>query len=242
MIASVGQASAALSYTEDFESLSPADAAALSGTGWLIGNVIQAGGTGAWFGPNNGAPNTSAGGGLNGYSAVVTGQGGATQGTNQLSVFSDYNGWSAFGGAGSQTLDTFVYRDLGLVTADMVGQTYEFTYDTKEGNISSGPTAEAYAYITVLKSSDNSFGTIFNDETDTENGIDWNRGTVSVAVDAGMVGELMQIGFRNRTTEWEASGVFYDNLSFSVSAVPEPSSLSILAVSASGLLVRRRRA
>ena len=236
----IPRASADITYAENFETRAPLSATALSGAGWKIGNIIIAGGSGAWFGPGNEAPNCGAtGSSLNGYSALVETEGGPSQGNVQLSVFSDYNSWSPFSLTGAQTVDTFVYLDLGTITADMSGKTYGFGFDTKEGNISGVPASEAYAYINVLKSSNSSYATLFNSELTTKNGTTWNSNLITITVDSSMVGELLQIGFRNRTTEWAPSGVYYDNLNFS--AVPEPSSTCLLGLGALITLVRRRR-
>ena len=208
---------AALSYSQDFESLDPNSATALSGDGWFIGNCLVGGG--CWFGPGNEAPNSPASG-VNGYSALVTDQGGVGQGGVQLSVYSDYNPWSSFGGAGSQTLETFVYRDIGIIGAGDANQTIQFNFDVKQGNIGDSTLgSQAWAYINVIKVSDSSFATLYNGQFETTTvGTDWISGSLDVTIDASWAGELLQIGFKNTTTEWDASGVVYDNLS--VAAVP----------------------
>jgi hypothetical protein len=42
----------------------------------------------------------------------------------------------------------------------------------------------------------------------------WNTYTLSLTIDAGLVGQLLQIGFANTATSYVSSGVFYDNLSW----------------------------
>lgn len=234
----IPRASADISYAENFESRDSTSSSALSDAGWKIGNVVLGGGS--WFGPGNEAPNCGATGStLNGYSALVTTEGGPSQGNVQLSVFSDYNPWGPFSLNGDQTADTFVYLDLGTITSDMTGKTYGFSFDTKEGNIAQAPASEAYAFVKVLQQSNTSYSTLFNNELSTKNGTEWNSSLITITVDSTMVGELMQIGFRNRTTEWAPSGVYYDNLNFT--AVPEPSSMCLLGLGALITLVRRRQ-
>jgi len=233
---------AAISYSEDFEGMNTASTTDLSGDGWLIGNCLAGGG--CWFGPGNGAPNSPAAG-VNGYSALVGDQGGPEQGNVQLSVFSDYNGWSPFGGAGDQTLDTFVYRDVGTIGLDDVGETITFSFDVKEGNIGSSantPSASAWAYINILEQTA-SYATLANIEVETTNvGTGWTVASVSLLIDAAWVGELMQIGFRNNTTEWDASGMYYDNLSVAnASAVPVPAAAWLFGSALAGLAAYRKK-
>jgi hypothetical protein len=74
-------------YTQDFESLNAADGASLTNDGWLVfGNVFDGSGNYKFgYGPF-GAPN-----GGSGFSAIDSGQGGAAQGSQQLSIYNDYN-------------------------------------------------------------------------------------------------------------------------------------------------------
>ena len=112
---------AALSYSTDFESFVTGDV-----EDYVIGNIVN-GGAG-WFPGTYGAPgdyNT-------GYSAIVN-EGGPNQGTQQLSTFSDYNAWSPFTAGAGTTIETFVYRDVGLLDAGDIGSTYTLSFDGKLG-------------------------------------------------------------------------------------------------------------
>jgi hypothetical protein len=42
----------------------------------------------------------------------------------------------------------------------------------------------------------------------------WGNYSVSLAIDAGLVGQLLQFGFMNTATSYAGSGVFYDNIHF----------------------------
>ena len=74
-------------YSQDFETLNAADVDALGNDDWLVfGNVFALDWTYLYgYGPF-GAPNDGAA-----FCAIVAGEGGAEQGTQQLSVFNDYN-------------------------------------------------------------------------------------------------------------------------------------------------------
>lgn len=240
--------SAALAtYSQNWEGFGPAgsntwdsDAAAISGDGWVIGNVNVTTG-GAWF-AGQAAPNNAADG-LNGYSSLVTGQGGPAQGDVQLSIFSDYNSWSPFTTPGT-TLQTFVYKDIGTIDVSDVGKTFRFSFDGKLGGVENDPASQAWAYISVLKQSDGTYSTLANPQFDSDAMLttNWSGGSVEVTIDAGMVGELLQIGFAAEATDWGASGVYYDNLSFS--PVPVPAAAWLFGSGVLGMVgvARRKKA
>lgn len=233
---------AALSFSDDFEARNAADPAALADYGF--GNVIVAGGGGAFFSGVN-APNNTADG-LNGYSRIESGQGGPAQGQQQLAVYSDYNGFGPFATQpGDQTVDTFVFHDIGNFSAADANVTYTFTFDAKEGDINTSDPANpssAFAYINVLQTSNGSFATLFNQEIETTNvGPDWQTLSISVTVDAAWAaaGELLQVGFRNNTFEFQPSTVFYDNIN--VQAVPVPAAAWLFGSALVGLFAARRK-
>ena len=224
---------ALLSYSQNWEGVNPATDTVI-GDGFIIGN-INVGTGGAWF-ENFAAPNSPAIG-QNGYSAFVTGEGGVDQGNNQLSVFSDYNSWSPFT-AGGVTLQTYTYRNNGTIGLDDVGMTYRFAFDGKLNGAT-----DAWAFVKVLKQSDNSYIELANntfDSTTLAGG--WGGGFVDLTIDAGMVGELVQFGFANEAFDWGPSGVFYDNLNFAeVSAVPVPAAVWLFGSGLLGLVGVARR-
>jgi hypothetical protein len=224
---------AALGYSTDFESYTTGDV-----EDFKIGNIVN-GGAG-WFPGTYGAPGDY----NNGYSAIVH-EGGVPQGNNQLSIFSDYNAWSPFTAGPGTTIQAFVYRDVGTITGDMLGNTYSFSFDAKLGNIAAPSQAEAF--IKVLKQSDASYFELVNNvfDSDANLTVDWGGGQVLLTVDAGMVGELLQIGFNNTATDYGASGVVYDNLSFAAApAVPVPAAVWLFGSGLLGLVgvARRRKA
>ncbi|MGB5325071.1 MAG: hypothetical protein WBN40_06580, partial [Pseudomonadales bacterium] len=197
-------------YSQDFESLATGDGAALSNDGWLVGgNVFNdpaltsfAYGYFSFPAPNPGAA----------WSGIVTGQGGAPQGAQQLSAYNDYN--NADHGTGKYIQAHLFQEQLGAISASDVGKTYSFTFDSKVGNLIAPSTADAF--VKVLKSSDLSFAQLFIDSITTHTlGASWATNTINVTILAAWVGETLQFGFRNVATAYNASGVFYDNVSFS---------------------------
>ena len=232
--------SAALSYSQDWEG-NTAGAAGGVGDGWIIGNVDNTTG-GQWF-AGLAAPTQV------GAWADFVDEGGAAQGNTQLSAFTDYNNNAIFAG---NNVVGFLYKDLGTVTADMVGDTYAFSFDGKWGNIDGSglnDPGDANAYVTIL---DGSFATQFNAEfnyTGLPGDGSWGGGVVEVPIISAYVGSLLQIGFSHEvnldaepasgTADWD-TGVFYDNLNFA--AVPVPAAVWLFGSGLLGLVgVARRR-
>jgi hypothetical protein len=237
-IAFAPAANAALSYSNDFESFTTGDI-----PGFAIGNIVN-GGAG-WF-----AGTPAPGDYNNGYSRIVSGEGDVAQGAQQLSAFNDYNPWSPFGdGVSNVTIQAFLATDVGFITGDMVDKTYKFTFDAKipgcpgEGftnGVSCDPSSQAEAFIKVLDQ-DNNFIELANIvfDSDADAGLTWGTYSISLAVDAGMEGKLLQLGFNNTATDYAPSTVYYDNLNFNV---PVPAAVWLFGSGLLGLVgVARRR-
>ena len=97
-------------------------------------NVFEPDGTTFLFGyniPLDPAPN----GQIEGYSAIVAGEGGVDQGAQQLSIFSDYNN-QADQTAGNR-IESNMFRER-TITAEDEGTTITFGFDFKRGNINEG--------------------------------------------------------------------------------------------------------
>jgi exo-beta-1,3-glucanase (GH17 family) len=195
-------------YEQDFEGLGlPADdAAALTNDGWRIfANVFQPDGTTYIRGyGGGGAPN-----GGDGYSAVVAGEGGPDQGEQQLSIYGDYiNQPDQTAG---NVIESNVYQERTIEAGD-VGNTYTFTADFKRGNIEGASTA--LAFIKTLNPAAGFETTNFITEDTTNADTNWNTLSIEITIDAGLVGQLLQYGFQNTSSNNQGSGIFYDNVSF----------------------------
>ena len=200
--------SIACEYAQDFETAVPGDPPqpvpnSLSDDGWLVGaNVFAPDGTTflydyfAFPAPNGGA----------GFSAVAVGEGGAEQGAQQLSIYNDYN--NADHGVGN-IIEAIVFRERTIVAGD-VGTTLTFTFDAKRGNIEGASTA--LAFIKTLDPGAGFATTNFITEDTTNLPDSWGTLTISLAVDASLVGQVLQYGYQTRATNFEGSGNFYDNI------------------------------
>ncbi|MGF1508414.1 MAG: Ig-like domain-containing protein [Myxococcota bacterium] len=203
---------------QDFESLDANSATALSDDGWLVfANVFDAGGTFLFsFGPNP-APNATVSPDDTFISAVVTGEGDASQGEQQLSVFNDYNccdlttGSPQGHGNGTDRVEVNVFQEINSIPASFIGQTLTFSFDAKRGNIEGATTARAF--ITTLDPNSGFSQTNFVEVDVTSIPDTWARYEISLDLsDPALEGQILQVGFRNTASDFEGSGIFYDNV------------------------------
>ena len=204
-------------YAQDFEALDMASPTALSGDGWRIfANVFNAA-TGDFqynygvFDAPNGGP---------GFSAVATGSGGPFQMTQYMNTYTDYANGDQ--GNGSR-INTLLFQEQPIGAAD-VGSTWRFGFDylqTPDVVNGQGETT-TQAFIKVLKSSDGSFATLFDNQFDSTDASTsaWASMALDILVDPSFSGELLQFGFTSFVTNFEDSGRFYDNIEWAPLAAP----------------------
>lgn len=198
-----------LEYQQNFESLDPMDSKALADDGWKVfGNVFDGVtykyGYGAFPAPNGGPA----------FCAVDSAQGGAEQGDQQLSIYNDYNNMDH---AKGYLIESNVFRER-RIKADEVGKTLVFSFDAKRGNINDPAdplcpcTSTAFAFIKTLNPAAGFATTNLVKQETTAIPQMWDRYTLSLPIDAGLVNQLLQVGFTSTATRYQPSGVFYDNL------------------------------
>ena len=238
-IAIVPVSHAALStYTQDFESMTPGQGWPpndLSADGWQVFGI-------AWdanhytepanqlstygpFEPADGEPGS--------FQSLATGEGGPDQGDLVLSKYSDYNN----PGQGDLYIQALTYQTQTIALSD-VGL-WRFTFDAKIGNLEGD--SSAFAYIQTI---DPTF--FFQKEVvifdSTNLPVEWGTYTVELLIDEMMVGDILNFGFSATATNYNGSGVFYDNLRFA--PVPLPAAVSLLAsglIGLIGLSIRKKR-
>jgi hypothetical protein len=217
LVPTVGQA--VEPYSQDFEFLFQPDPAALANDGWLVyGNVSQPDGTyiygyGPFTAPNDGFA----------FCQIDLDQGGPDQGFQQLVVFSDYNNTAH---ADGNLVESNVYQEYTIGPED-VGHTWKLQFDAKRGNIAGSSTAAAF-----LKTLDPSSGYATTNLVTVEMTAipeTWGTFVISLTLDASLEGQLFQFGFTNTATDYESSGIFYDNIYFLIddlTAAPELASVA----------------
>ncbi len=207
LVALLPAASLALTpYSQDFEDLDADNTAALADDGWLVfGNVFNAGGDylygyGVFAAPNDGS----------GFCQIATGEGGAAQGMQQLNVFSDYNNQDH---ANGYIIEANVFQEQTIEAGD-VDDTWVFEFDAKRANLEGASTA--LAFIKTIDPNNNFATTNFVTIEMTDAPTTWSTYSISLTIDGSLEGQLLQIGFQNTATNYEGSGVFYDNIDFRV--------------------------
>ncbi len=218
------------SYSEDFEGLDMSSPTALGDAGWnIFANVFTPDGLGYLYGygvfP---APN---GGG--GFSNVAGGEGGPAQGDQQLVIFNDYN--NADHNIGNR-IEANVFQEQ-IISAGDVGSEYTFSFDAKLGDIAGASTA--LAFIKTLDPN-NGFATtnfIQIDTTSISGG--WDHYSMSLFIDGGLDGQILQFGFANTAANFDASGVFYDNVDFR--PVPLPGAVWLMMSGLAAFSTMRRK-
>jgi len=189
-------------YAQDFEGLVQADPDALGNDGWLVfGNVYAPDQTHLYsYGPFS-APNHNLA-----FCQIVLGEGGEEQGDQVLSVFSDYENLDH---ANGNLIESNVYREQAIGVAD-VGTTWRFKFDHKRGNIDGNSTA--HAFIKTLDPNNEYITTRLLTAEMTSIPDTWGADSLQISIDATLEGQILQFGFNNMATNYEASGIFYDNV------------------------------
>ena len=234
--ASLTTAALAISpYTQNFEGMNAASPSALTNDGWLyFANVFSSGGNYLYFYGPGGAPN-----GTSGFSSVAGGEGGANQGTQYLNIYSDYLNQGAH--TAGDIVEALVFQERVISAADL-GLTFNFRFDYKASSQAgpSGATTTA-AFMKILDPS-NGFATLVNPTLNTTAASTsvWSEGnTMSITIDNGWTGKLLQFGFLSKASNNQGSGVYYDNVS--LTPVPEPATMTALALGVAAALKRRRK-
>jgi hypothetical protein len=196
-------------YNQDFEALNQANTTALGDDGWLVFGNVFGPDWAYWYGygpfpaPNDGAA----------FSAIAAGEGGPQQGAQQLVVFSDYNNTDH--GAGAY-IESNVFQEQLIGPGD-VTEVWFFHWDAKRGNIEGESTA--LAFIKTLDP-DAGFATTNFLTMDMTNIPDtWGSYLLYIYIDPSLDGQLLQFGFLNVATNYQGSGIFYDNVRFNISPV-----------------------
>jgi len=223
------------SYSQDFEGLAIGDGAALTNDGWKVfGNVFDPGGNYLYgYGPF-GAPNPGGG-----FSAIATGEGGPNQGLQYINTYSDYNNSNEHSAGNIVEANVFQEQIIG---AGDLGQTFTFGFDFKASSgFGPGGATRTWAFIKVLDSANFSLLAFPRTETTAASTSVWSEGnTINITIDPSWTNDILQFGFMSTATNFQPSGVYYDNVSFG--AVPEPASMVALGAGLLTLARKRRKA
>ena len=208
-LAPVASHAALAPYAQDFESLDLPYVYALAFDGWLVcGHVYDTDLTLLYsYGPYP-APNSAAA-----FCALVSGEGGPLQGTQQLSVFSDYNNTDH---AEGYLIESIVYREQTIALED-VGKLCVLLWDAKHGDWSG---AVAYATAQVFwdvgaPGGLPRIGFPMVTAYDMTNIPDtWGNYLAMFTIQPGWDGDVLRFGFASIATSYDPTVIFYDNVKF----------------------------
>jgi beta-glucanase (GH16 family) len=213
-----GDAPSTIEYEQDFEALNQADPDALANDGFVVFADVWIGevGTGVFlyqygtFPAPNGGP---------GFSAIANGEGGTAQGSQYLNIYSDYGNQDHGNGL---TINTSVFQELrdleNRITAADIPSCWTFTFDYKSPfqNGIADPASNATANVFFVTLDPNAGFAATNDirfDTTAASNMDWASGSIRIDLsDPLLVDQILQVGFNTTATNFEDSGVFYDNL------------------------------
>ncbi len=217
-------------YSQDFQGLSLSDPAALSSDGWsFFVNAFQPNGDYAG-GYGDAAPNGP-------QISALSDDG---NGNQYLNVYSDYNNGDQ-GPPNNFLLETNVYQQQTIGAADLnTTITFDFDYRAADDPFQPSGGTTTFAFIKVF---DPAFNLLDIQLLETTNAsMVFTSGSLSQLIDPNWTDAILQFGFLSNVTNFEPSGVYYDNVNFGLAAaIPEPGSLALLGLASIGWLTRRRR-
>ena len=214
-------------FSDDLESLTAADTGALGAAGYLVFGFVEThsdtvnhagtictstapGGGDYGYGADP-APNVSGTG--SGFSVITVGEGGANQGDQVVSIFSDYNN-TLNQAAGCQMEHNF-FREQTIGAAN-IGETWVFRFDYKNAFSTIFPST-ALAFIKTIDPNDGFSQTNLVTYDTTGAPQTWTEDIeISLEIDASMVGQFIQFGFGGTATLFQDSAIFYDNIEWFV--------------------------
>ena len=183
--------------------MDPADPACLANDGWVVWGNVYGLDWNYWYGYGvYPAPH-----GTCGFSSLALGEGGPDQGAKQLVVYSDYCNPQH----GYAWIEANVYQEQVIEEAD-VGSCWTFSFDVKRGDLQ--PDSFSKAFIKTIDPANNYAMTNFLYVDTTALPQTWSSDSISITIDAGLVGQFLQIGFLSTATNYTPSGIFYDNINF----------------------------
>ena len=212
-------------YAQDFDGLDINNGDALSNEGWIVfANVFDPAGGYLYGYGTFPAPNPGIG-----FSAITDTQQAADQGSQSLVVYSDYNNGDHGNG---NYIEASVFKEQ-IVQSANVGQYAIFSFDVKKSDfVGNGQgDAQMYAFIKVLDPAQG-FATIRETRLDvTDNSIrNWENATLTMTLDPGTEGKIFQMGFGSYASNYDDTGVLYDNINLSFLDIDNSPSANLYTV------------
>jgi hypothetical protein len=168
-----------------------------------------------------------------GPNAIVTGQGGAEQGTYSGKLWPDFDGWWG-DWTNNKVVKTSLLFNKTLTAEDIAPGVIQMDFNFKTPAI--GANASVVAFAKLLNSD---FSQTWYTQTISLTGADWSSGATVLTFDGTQVGANAQFGFTVTSSNYQAADLYVDNVT--ISNVPEPSTVSLLGFGVAGLIATRLR-
>lgn len=218
-------------YSQNFDGLDRVWSSSLAVDGWEIyTSVLDTDGTTFLYGYGPfSAPNWN-----QGFSAITFGEGGTAPTNQHMVVYSDYTNGDHSAG---RYIEANVFQQRSIVPTD-VGSQWRFTFYASNRDLIAPSTA--LGFIKVLDP-DNGFTLTQYEKVDTSSLPDdqFVRHDLYISIVPSMIGQVLQFGFSNMSTQFNPTGVNYDSIQFV--KIPEPTGLGLVAFAAMSIGLRRRR-
>ncbi len=130
------------------------------------------------------------------------------QGDRQLVVFNDYNNVN-HGNASNKRIEANVYQQQN-VPGSAAGTSVLFRFDAKKGDIAAASTG--IAFIKTLDPGNNFALSNFISIDTTSLPVEWSNYGIEFDIDPAIQGHVFQIGFANTASNFDPSGIVYDNV------------------------------
>lgn len=231
-------------YYQDFESVDRTQTTALSDDGWKL---FAAGINGVPDFPNFAvgpfaAPN-DINNPVNSIISDIASGGDPPAGNQGLVIFSDYGSSIHTEPLDPRDLVISVFQEQTITNGD-IGKIVAFEFLSERNAFPPTGDAVTEAFLVTLDPNDsfNATNNLIIDTTNVPDGAPTFNRLVLDLSNPALEGQILQFGFRSISSDGEGTGVDYDNVRL---AVPEPSTVSLIAlagIALVGLRSRRRSA
>jgi len=169
--------------------------------------------------------------------------------TNYLNIFSDYNNFNTHYETPSSVNSIFAKEFV--IDANEIGKNITFTFDAKRPKVNDyglgdnsnavgngcSFTCTAGAFLKTIDPSNNYSQTNYITlDTSSISQSSWETFSISLDLSEPLLeGQLLQVGFENFATNFDNTGVYYDNVNLEISEVPLPAGIYLFLSGLVGL-------
>ena len=169
--------------------------------------------------------------------------------TNYINFFSDYNNANAHANS-PNSVNAILAKEF-VIDANEIGKNITFTFDAKRPKVNDyglgdnsnavgngcSFTCTAGAFLKTIDPSNNYSQTNYITlDTSSISQSSWETFSISLDLSEPLLeGQLLQVGFENFATNFDNTGVYYDNVNLEISEVPLPAGIYLFLSGLVGL-------